>query len=404
MDQILKHLNDLDKFIVSRWAYSVGISLMEDAEYNVLYKVIKDTHPDTEYLKRTWSDDPCPVELLRSIGREDLVHKIILGDKTESIPSLNTDLEVYNELSGVNKPATLSMKHDGWNVQVSYYMGKLVMVHTRGRSTDSVDVSKIQSLLPSTIPFRGKCKVVLELTVSKSNFVKCAKLFGNVSNRSAVSSVLARPEHYDLLSFTGLDILGYNLNNSNKFDVLTDWGYSVPRYYNVVDYDDIIEAIKELSLEEENYPEPTDGLVYDSGDFCRAIRLGAWEEPIYFSYVKGYLEQYGPYRISPSVVLFDINRKGTTQHKVSLTNWQRIMQYNLQPGAPIAFRVASSAVADFDEETTKLLHKQWDGRWDEFRETVEHNEELMRLQHIQSISKWDTSITEESVIEAGDVY
>jgi hypothetical protein len=63
-----------------------------------------------------------------------------------------------------------------------------------------------------------------------------------------------------------------------------------------------------------------------------------------------------------------------------MTNWQRIMDYNLAPGAPVAFRVASSATADFDEEATRLAHKQWEGRWDEYKTYVDNNEEINRYQ------------------------
>ena len=134
-----------------------------------------------------------------------------------------------------------------------------------------------------------------------------------------------------------------------------------------------------MSESEPFYSEPTDGLVYD-GEIRRAIRLWAWEEPIYYSFVTGYLEQYGPYRISPSILIEPILRKGTTQRRISLTNWQRIMVFNLQPGAPVAFRIASSADAVFDEEATRLVQKQWDGKWEEYQKMIRENEEIQRCQ------------------------
>ena len=106
----------------------------------------------------------------------------------------------------------------------------------------------------------------------------------------------------------------------------------------------------------------------------------AWEEPIYYSYVEGYLEQFGPYRLSPSVKIHPVLRKGITQKQVSMTNWQRIIDNNLAPGAPIAFRVASSATADFDATATRLAQKEWEGRWDEYKKFIDENEELNRYQ------------------------
>lgn len=371
-------LSTRDKFIVSRWAYSVGNPIISDAEYTSLLNAMTATAPNDEYVLRSWSSDPCPTELLKSIGRDDLIQSIILADKTESIPSLNTDLEVKRELGNVTKPGTLSMKHDGWNIQANYYNGSLVNVMTRGRSSDAVDVSKLQSRFPNTIPSNNKIKIVCELTISKENYKFCASMFGNVSERSAVSTVLARPEYHYLLSFHAFDIHGYTIpEDKNKFEVLSEWGFETPDWYRVTDYNSILIALQELSDKKEGYGSPTDGAVYD-GELRRAIRLLAWEEPIYKSYVTGYLEQYGPYRISPSVLIKPILRGGTTQRRLSMTNWQRIFDYNLRPGAPLAFRIASSATADFDEEATKLLQQEYEGRWDVFAKIVDENEEISK--------------------------
>lgn len=380
MDQVLNNLSDRDKYIVARWAYSVGSPIMEDYEYSQLHRMLCNTMPDDEYVQRSWSSDPCPTELLKAIGRNDLIAKVVLLDKTESIPSLNTDWEVKSELEGISGFGTLSMKHDGWNIQANYYNGALVTITTRGRATDAVDVSGLTDLFPKHIPVKDKVKIVSELTINKMNFLTCARLFNNVSSRSAVSTVLARPEYYHLLSVTSFDIHGYDLNGKCKFEVLREWGFNVPAYFEVHDYADLLAALEQLSEMNNTYIEPTDGVVYD-GCKRRAIRLLAWEEPIYRSYITGYIEQYGPYRISPSVLIYPILRQGTTQRQVSMTNWQRIVNYNLQPGAPIAFRVASGATVDFDEETTRLLHKEYENRWSEFAKEVERNEEVVKCQH-----------------------
>lgn len=372
-------LSDRDKFIVSRWAYSVGSPFISDAEYTSLLRAMTAVNPEDPYVQRSWSSDPCPTELLKSIGREDLIYKIVLSDKTESIPSLNTDWEVKSTLGSISGTGTLSMKHDGWNIQVNYYNGEIALVTTRGRSCDAVDVTALRRYLPQTIPFKGPCKVVLELTISKTNFKFCAQTFRNVSERSAVSTILSKPEYYHLLSFTAFDIHGVDLNGKVKFEVLKEWGFNVPMYFVVHNYDELMLALNQLSEAVNDYEQPTDGAVYD-GVMRRAIRLLAWEEPIYYSYVVKYLEQFGPYRISPSVIIYPILRKGSTQRQVSMTNWQRILEYNLQPGAPLAFRIASSATADFDEEATRLVHKEYEGRWEEFQKRVRENEEIARCQ------------------------
>lgn len=373
-------INDLDtlnKFIVVRWAYSVGEELIPNSEYTQLLNTVQATHPDSEYLQRSWSSDPCPTKLLEAIGRSDLIHKVILSDKTESIPSLNTELEVQTTLGNISGFGTLSMKHDGWNIQANYFRGKRVNISTRGRASDAIDVTALGSVIPMEVPVDIPVKVVMELTCSKENFAFCRSMFDNVSERSAVSSLLARPEYYHLLSAHAFDIHGFDLQGNCKFDVLQNWGFDTPEYRVVRNYEELINALTELSNRSTTYLFPTDGAVYD-GTLRRAIRLLAWEEPIYHSYVTDYLEKYGPYRISPSVIIKPVYRKGTTQRRISMTNWQRIMDYNMQKGAPIAFRIASSATADFDEGMTRLLHEQWKGRWDEYREMIDSNEEAVQ--------------------------
>ena len=373
------NLDERFKFIVSRWAYSVGEPIISDAEYTMLLDFMKVRYPDDEYVNRSWSSDPCPTKLLESIGREDLIHKVVIADKTTSIPSLGTENEVFYTLSGVSKPGTLSMKHDGWNVQANYFNGNKVNLKTRGRDSDALDVSKLLDYLPDTIPVMGSVKIAMELTCPKESFQFCAQMFGNVSERAAVHTLLAHPEYYHLLAMTAFDIHGYNLDGKNKFEVLESWGFSVPEWYNVTTYDDIRAALDLLSEHAENYPYPTDGAVYD-GESRHAIRLQHWEEPIYKSYITGYLEQFGPNRISPSLLIRPVLRKGTTQRRINITNWQRIMDNNLQPGYPVAFRVASSATADFDEATTRLLQKQWIDNLDEYKKLIDENEERVKCQ------------------------
>lgn len=377
MENKFTDLSDFDRFVLSRWTYSIGEPFMSDAEYNLLLLAMKAAYPNSEYVHRTWSDDPCPVELLNRIGRTDWIASVVLGDKTESIPSLNTDYDVKSELQDFYGKGTLSMKHDGWHIQANYYNHRLVNLKTRGRIHDAVNAGALIEKVPAEIPPDGKVRISMESTVSKANFPFCARMFNNVSERSAVSSVLSRPEYIHLLDVHAFDIFGYDLNGQCKFDVLNDWGFQTPIWRHVENYTEILQALAELSDMKDAYPSPTDGAVFD-GHKRRAIRLLAWEEPIYYSFVTGYLEQYKMYRISPSVKIYPVLRKGSTQRKVSVTNWQRILDYDLEPNSPIAFRIASDSVADFDEIATRLCRTEWEWRWEEFAAKVKEDEEIKR--------------------------
>jgi hypothetical protein len=351
--------------------------MFSDAEYTYMLRTMQALYPNDEYVQRSWSSDPCPMSLLKRIGREDLIVDVILGDKTESIPSLNTELEVQANLSNFYGTGTMSMKHDGWHIQVNYYNGELVNIRTRGRTYDAVDAGSLVTQVPKTIPVLGKVRVSCEATVSKSNFLFCASRFGNANERSAVSTILANPEYIHLISLHAFDIFGIDLDNRCKFDVLKEWGFEVPKYYIVSDYGEILNALRELSDACEGYDYPTDGAVFD-GHIRRAIRLLAWEEPIFYSYVTGYFEQYSLYRISPSILIYPFLRSGTTQRRINITNWQRIINHDLRPGSPIAFRIASSAIADFDEDATRAVRKEWEGRWEDYQKKIIQEEEVKR--------------------------
>lgn len=382
-------MNDYEKYIIARWCYSIGRPIITDAEYTTLHNYISKLYPEDDYVNRSWSSDPCPKELLLKYNMGEYVYDVVLTDKTESIPSLNSFYEVEQTLEGITF-GTLSYKHDGWNYQASYYNGRLILFQSRGRSNDAISAEHLMPMLPQTIPMQGKVTVVMELTVSNEAFEFCKKTFNNVSQRGAVSTLIANTEYSHLLSFHAFDILSEE-QIDNIFGTLESWGYPTPRWFQVTSYNDLMEKVKLFSDYCPHYEYPTDGLVY-KGDFTRAIRIMRWEEPIYKSYVltdeecksRGletmYKESFGAHRISVGVQIYPIQLQNSTQSIIPMNNLQRIIDYNLQPGAPIAFRFASSAIADLDEDATRYLQREWEGSWEEYRKSIQQNEYLKSME------------------------
>lgn len=372
-------LNVQEQYILARWAYSIGESIMEDSQYNVLHKFMLKNNADSEYVKRTWSDDPCPVKLLKKVGKPDWIKKIVLGDKTESIPSVNTWSEFELSLHAISCPATLSMKLDGWNMQANYYNTQLINVQSRGRTSDFMEAPKLMPKVPQTIPAMGKVRIGLEATVSDANFAECVKRFGNVSQRSAVASVLAKTDDMRLIDLHAHSIYGVQYDADKKFDILESWGFKVPPNHKVYNCEELKLALKDLSGRKEAFGQPTDGAVY-WGNTVYALRLLGWEEPLYMSFVTGYEEEFSAYRINPKVVIHPIYRNGGSQRLITITNWQRIINNDLRIGTPIAFKLVSESIADIDEDTTRRLHEEWQGHEDVFRQQVIADEERKRLQ------------------------
>ncbi len=82
------------------------------------------------------------------------------------------------------------------------------------------------------------------------------------------------------------------------------------------------------------------------------------------------------HRISPQIRIYPILRNGSMQRNINATNWQRIMDYRLEPGSPIAFNVVSSAIADIDLQATKILQEAYAGRYAEYAEEIIEDQRL----------------------------
>lgn len=366
-------MTNLNKFIIARWMYSIGEPIMSDAEYTLLLNTIQKTDPDNPYVHRSWSSDPCPVELLKEYGMEDAIRNIVLSDKTESIPSINDWGSLEAMYKDLDEEATMSYKHDGWNVQASYYNGELVQFQTRGRSNDAMSVEILKHRVPKKIPALGRRTVCMEATVSNENYKIVKAELNNRSQRGSVSSCLARSDYAKYIDLHAFSIIG-DEQMLNPFPTLQEWGFQTVKWWIVHNYNELVEGIQNASRLVESYGSPTDGLVIRSS-LTRAIRVAAWEEPIYHSYVTGYDETYGMHRVGVKAKIKPIAMRNSTQRLVSCTNYQRIIDNNLQIGYPIAFRLSSMAIADLDEESTRLLQEEWEGRLEEYRALVDRNEE-----------------------------
>ncbi len=370
-------MTDFERYVLARWAYSVGEPIMDDASYNILQASMKARFPQSPYVTQAWSSDPCPVGLLEKYNYQHLIKAVVLSDKTESIPSLNTLIAVKTEYYSMRGKHRLSFKLDGWNIQASYYNGHLIHVQTRGRSTDAMDANVLKELLPKTISILGRVLITLELVVPNADFPYFKDL-GCTSQRGSCSTALARGG----VALSHVALLAHGIRAStpiepcDKLSVLKEMGFQTPMSTIVSTYDELMSQVDNMTDLKDTYPYPTDGLVCEGSDRVRAIRIKGWEEPIYQSYILGYEEHYGPHAISIQCNIFPIRLANSTQRVLPATNISRIMSLHLMPGAPVAFRIASSSIADIDEDATVALQKQWEGREAEYQFQVEANESL----------------------------
>lgn len=374
-------LNDIyiieDKYILARYLYGQGMETLNEIEFNNLDRYIRVNNMLPEYTARSWSSDPVPLELLKKYGKENLIREVVLTDKTESIPSLGSYSEIHQEMYYRFKPGWLSRKMDGWNLQ-NTYQKNYIITNTRGRASDAIMVPSLGKTLPSEIPEEDMTIVVGEGTLSKKNLEILKTRIGRpdlVSTRAAVRTLIANPENMDLLYFTAFAIKGI-VDPRETMQKLTSWGFNTPGWVYVETYDQLLEAIKYFSDKEPFEEQPTDGLVFisEDGGYLRAIRVEYWEEKVYESYVTGYIESYNAHVISQSVKISPIILDGKTQRQVNITNWDRIIHYNLEIGAPIAFIIKSDSTADIEPIRTMELQKEYRDSFELYQKKIDIRE------------------------------
>lgn len=367
---ILDNLCLEDKYILARYLYSIASdeAVSDDIYEDIQYQV-KKSIPNSIYLQRSWSLDPCPVELLKNIGREDLIRKIVINGNAESMRSINTEQGVQDELLGLDKPSRLSFKIDGWNVRVNYYNGEAVIAETRGRGGNFMNADCVLKIVPKTIPIRGKVMVRGELVIPLRKWEEYKRITGNSSNRNSVATALAN-EDTDYLQFVAFTVVADDVPD-DKYMLLRQWGFVTPYFVIVNSFRTLWKGIDILSSKYKSYMFKCDGFVFENEDLQVALRVGAFQEECLSSYVTGYVDNPGMYGFATVCKIKPVVYDGSTISEVSVTNLSYIVDNDLRIGYPIAFSLRSHVVAVLNVKNTEMLHNKWCDRYDEFREYVD---------------------------------
>ena len=372
----LEHL-----YVLSRWCYGIGEEIITDSEYGNIHRYMLATGQCKEYTDRSWSSDPAPIELLKEYEMEDKLVEILLSDKTSSIDSFTSESEVEDFYKYMDTLHWMSFKHDGFNLQITYYNGTYMFANTRGRSSDAIKLDHLYKIAPKEIPLNdGQTVIVFEATLSDEAFDALKKMFPKknlVSQRSAVRTALSHADAVHLITLTAHDIKDVD-NMGTVIHRLEKCGFKTPKFRPVNSYAELLEQLEIMEEEKKTYTEPTDGIVVRSNDgrVFRAIRVGSWEEKIHKSYVMGYEELHQAHSIPVKILIKPIKLKWSTQKRVTITNPNRILENNLQVGYPIAFKIKSDSTADIDEVTTRMLQEQYKNQYNYYRQTVDRTETL----------------------------
>lgn len=369
-------INDLtENYIMARWTYLMGEPILSDPEYDRVEKEFKALFPESPYSNRPWSFDECPAALLQKYGREDLICNPTMGYAAESIYSINNEPEFNTTFKGLNEKSRLSFKIDGWNTRVSYYNHHIVKVESRGRSGNNLSMNNLYKLFPQTVPYSGRVAVTGELSIPNNKWEEFKKLTGNADQRASVRTALARSA-VEFLSFCAFNLFVEDgLEEQDQYEVLTKLGFVTPRFVWVYNFEDLKKKMWYMSYINPVYPYLTDGLVIENSTQQLAIRLGAWEEQCYKSYVTGYEENQGMYGTFLKVCCYPIIVGGKTFSKISINNIASIIENDLRIGYPIAFNKRSEANVVIDSTKTFELQRSWVGNLKEYQLKIHQEQE-----------------------------
>lgn len=367
--------NLIEKYVMARWMYLMGEPWLSDPEYDRVEKEFKELYPDSPYSLYPWSFDECPVELLKKYGREDLICNPTMGYAAESIYSVNNQIEFEQTFRNLNKRSRLSFKIDGWNTRVSYFKGRIAKVESRGRSGNNLSMNSVYTLFPFEIPYKGRVAVTGELSILNRLWGQFKEVTGNADQRASVRTALARGM-IEYLTFRAFNIfIEDEPYVGDQYELLEKLGFTTPRFIWVNNYEELKKGLWYMSYLNTACDVLTDGLVIENNEQQLAIRLGAWEEKAFRSYVTGYEENQGMYGTFLKVTCYPITIGGKTFSRISINNIASIIEHNLRIGYPIAFNKRSEANVVIDAGETESLQRSWADKLETYQLKIKQEQE-----------------------------
>lgn len=377
------YIEKLESFIAEcNEAERNGEELVEDAIYDTCIQILRDVNPSSVLLTRTWSDTTDSVEV-----KDDLDH-YLNSVPMYSIQTIKHLDDVYvskfkdnlkvNTADG-SAICHVSFKENGHGIRIVYKKGELVRATSRGRSTtERKDITGVLKAILGDkndklaafdlIEIRG------EMLLSFKNF-DIAKEKYNSEIKSAFTGVSsmcrasASMDEWKLLSFVAYQILSDDIqpkSREEQYQLLEDWGFTVPTYYMIkvsadTLEDDITRILDTMEEKVDNYAYYTDGVVLEINDkqlfdkfgaesrVCLgnlALKMQYWEQNMYSGVVERIEWRAGKSKKTPVAILADggtLTGTGSTVKNVPLYAPCYVLMMEAYPGNTIHFRFGGEA-------------------------------------------------------------
>lgn len=375
-----------DLFILFRFFYRIGESIVSDELYDNLERLFKEKHMLDEYTNRTYDDDPIPYELLKEFNLLEYVPDMKVNsryakwldmEKSLSIRAVTNDDETWEFIcNNMNKDLIFSKKMDGANTKTLYKDGNYELTLSRGRHQGCFDYSKgASNVMPLKINAEDELvKVYAEAFVPGEYLEELRRNYDPERYKvpkGAAISMLRVPhdkEDYKFLKMVAIDIECNRKFETveDKFKYLESLGFEIP-VYKVVKAEDIPKNKEEFSKflldicdyiykEKGNYL--SDGMVVQVnslagdinvtnqyGDNNIAVKYNHWKPGTYTGIVEEIITTQKRVEASIRLKIKPLQtRDGCSANYVTGFNPSVLIENNINIGSEIRFERASNTV------------------------------------------------------------
>lgn len=354
--------------------YQEDREIMSNREYDALYDELKQLEEETGI---TLSNSPTihvGYEVLSELTKEEHSSPMLSLDKTK-------DVETLADWLG-DKRGLLSWKMDGLTVVLTYRNGVLEKAVTRGNGEiGEVITNNARTFknIPSRIPYMGELVIRGEAVIKYSDFEKINASIEDVEARyknprnlcsgtvRQLNNQITAERNVHFFAFNLVEVTDVDFHNSmeRRFRWLTELGFEVVEY-QVVNQNNIREAVKEFAQRIQDNDFPSDGLVLLYDDIAYGKSLGTtakfprdsiafkWADELAVTHLR-YIE-WSPSRtglINPVAVFDPVELEGTSVSRASMHNISILESFQMGEGDEISVFKANMIIPQVAENHTR---------------------------------------------------
>ena len=398
---------ELELYAIARFFYRFGFPIISDAKYDLLDKQMKAEHPEEEICKRSYDDDPVPMDLLdRTQIDKGFLAKLIYGTKrevseknreifdkylaVEKSKSINAFFEWVDAMPWLysmrGRMLNLSLKVDGNNTQSVYLPSKenpdileYQVTFSRGREAQPFDLTAgCSRIFPQRIRIPGLQYLILRAEIYCDPYALDdlnLKYGTELVTPRGVGLSMARTngyqdEDYAYLMYNSF-YASFGTRVSETFDKLFDAGVDTVPYYTMelpADatesqiHEMVFQAMSGLKQFADEHGIPSDGVVvqvdstdtagematdgmYDAGII--AIKTDFWKPDVLSSEVLRIEITQQQERANCVAIVKPVQTaSGKTISRVNCFNPDILISAGIKPGSIIQFNYKNETTVD----------------------------------------------------------